>query len=496
MYARLKAVLSHKSFFPYAASALLIVVIGIYIFIEYYIPPQTIVLRSDGFHPKNLVIEPGQTVTFINKSANAFWPASNSHPQHDLYPEFDSGHPIPSGDIWTFTFNREGKWGYHDHLRSFYTGYVIVGKNYIGYDCTADLAHMDVAKKRVCWSEKLRDELQTHGAKAAFTLFKTYYASDKDFTTIGCHLMAHQLGDDAYGEYLRYGKDLSKLQFPPESVYCGYGYYHGILEHMIRDNPDYAKADAFCKDLIREYEGTVPRIRLNCYHAIGHGFVPEPTDAEQWGNVQLLTAPALEACRKIPELDAQVECMQGTFNVIGDWMWNNQFGLSFPKNDSLSLCRSFSDNEVARACYYELSMRLLPFAGDNLVTVYEKYVASIPNDDIAGMVINSAAAGLLGAHISEATFIPFLRECRALPERVQEDCLKGLSGGFVAHGEPGKEYIKALAFCGDDTLTETEQDICFENTIRTFKGSYTKEKVADICTSIPEAYQHYCAYSL
>lgn len=461
---------------------------------QQYIPPHTFVLRSDGFHPRTITIEPGASVTFVNRTDHAFWPASNSHPQHDQYVEFDSGRPIAPGESWSFTFEREGKWGFHDHLRSFYTGTVVVGSEYADDDCMDAIKDADVAKKRICWNEKLRNELQERGAAAAFKLFAEFYRSDTDFTRVGCHIIAHQLGDAAYGEYLRYGEDLSKLQFPPESVYCGYGYYHGILEHLIRDNPDFEMADAFCKMLIREHEADVPRIRLNCYHAIGHGFIPEPTDLEMWGKGTHMPQPAIAACSKLEEMDARTECYQGAFNVIGDWMWTNQFGLKFPATDSLALCREFEDREVSTACYYELSMRILPLADHDLSIAYDRYVARIEDDAIAGMVINSAAASALGARIADDSFISLLYECRSLPARVQKQCVHGLAGGFVAHGEPANEYIKAIDFCGDAELTTAEKETCYENIVRTFKTVYAREKVAKICTAIETPYQKYCDY--
>jgi hypothetical protein len=77
---------------------------------------------------------------------------------------------------------------------------------------------------------------------------------------------------------------------------------------------------------------------------------------------------------------------------------------------------------------------------------------------------------------------------------VHEDCLKGITGAFVAHGDPEHEYVKALAFCGDEELTDDEKDTCYWNVIRTFKAAYSREKVASICTEISEPYRQYCAY--
>lgn len=71
---------------------------------------------NGDFQPKNLTIKSGQTVTWVNKSDEAVWPASNIHPTHQILPEFDPKRPIKSGDSWSFTFEKTGVWRYHNHL--------------------------------------------------------------------------------------------------------------------------------------------------------------------------------------------------------------------------------------------------------------------------------------------------------------------------------------------------------------------------------------------
>ena len=43
-----------------------------------------------AFEPQTLTINKGETVKFENKSSDDFWPASNNHPTHLLYPGFDA----------------------------------------------------------------------------------------------------------------------------------------------------------------------------------------------------------------------------------------------------------------------------------------------------------------------------------------------------------------------------------------------------------------------
>ncbi len=73
--------------------------------------------KSDGFYPSEIAIKKGTRVVWVNESGRPFWPASNLHPTHELYPEFDPKEPVPDGQAWSFTFKKIGDWPYHDHLR-------------------------------------------------------------------------------------------------------------------------------------------------------------------------------------------------------------------------------------------------------------------------------------------------------------------------------------------------------------------------------------------
>jgi plastocyanin len=79
------------------------------------------------FDPANRTIKLGDTIKFIdNSKTRSMWPASNDHPSHLVYPEFDPKKSIAPGDSWSFTFNKKGVWGYHDHLKSNCTGVITV----------------------------------------------------------------------------------------------------------------------------------------------------------------------------------------------------------------------------------------------------------------------------------------------------------------------------------------------------------------------------------
>lgn len=85
-----------------------------------------IVLTDDGFVPDVVTIEKGGTVTFTTTRKRSFWPASDTHPSHGLYSEFDPLRPVEPGEKWTLVFDKVGSWGFHDHLRSYYVGTIHV----------------------------------------------------------------------------------------------------------------------------------------------------------------------------------------------------------------------------------------------------------------------------------------------------------------------------------------------------------------------------------
>ena len=79
-------------------------------------PSATVHMTDEGYSPRVLRIEQGQTVEFVNDSSRDYWPASDPHPIHTVYPGFDARKTILPGESWDFTFTRAGRFGYHNHL--------------------------------------------------------------------------------------------------------------------------------------------------------------------------------------------------------------------------------------------------------------------------------------------------------------------------------------------------------------------------------------------
>lgn len=84
---------------------------------------ETITYTDAGFDRPNIIIGAGSSVTWISKRSDPqrpTWVASDVHPEHTVYPEFDQGRalgyePLPKDKTYTFKFEKTGRWEYHDH---------------------------------------------------------------------------------------------------------------------------------------------------------------------------------------------------------------------------------------------------------------------------------------------------------------------------------------------------------------------------------------------
>lgn len=87
---------------------------------------HSVVLKSNGFEPSTLTIKKNDIVRFTTARTFPFWPASDKHPSHSEYPDFDPRKPILQNETWEFKFEKVGTWAYHDHTNSSLRGVIYV----------------------------------------------------------------------------------------------------------------------------------------------------------------------------------------------------------------------------------------------------------------------------------------------------------------------------------------------------------------------------------
>lgn len=85
-----------------------------------------VVYDGASFAPKIVNARKGDIVVFENSSLGEFWVASDPHPTHTGYPEFNSDKGLPPGESFSFKFEKSGTFGYHNHLNSSIFGEVVV----------------------------------------------------------------------------------------------------------------------------------------------------------------------------------------------------------------------------------------------------------------------------------------------------------------------------------------------------------------------------------
>lgn len=456
--------------------------------------PPVVRFTADGFQPWELTVSLGTTVTFQNRTRKYFWPASDVHPNHQLYPEFDPRSPVdPRGD-WKFTFGKPGRFDYHDHLAPAYTGVILVRDQQGRSPPPRDCLHPQDSEREACWDQQLLAALDKGGVKQAFAEMGKLYREDPAFSRDGCHHRGHRLGELTYIKYIK-GRDMRKLELPPESVECGFGFYHGVLEHLFRDNPDPVYAADLCNYLIEKYQKTVPGINLNCYHGTGHGFVPDPPAKKDWGNPRAIVEPAVAKCQATGvahDSSEYEQCLEGIYNVLWVWIYGNQYGFTRSPHAPYFACQDLGDKLLTKACYYEAAMHISGYAGFDIGKMTREYVEPIADQQLAQMVLDVAATTITQRYILDADHSRFIDQCRALGERWSEVCILGIAGGLMAHGEPEVEYVKAGRYCASPKLSEAVRAACFSHIQGYFRSYYAGEKLAGVCREMEKNYGQKC----
>lgn len=234
----------------------------------------TIRVDEEGFHPQKLMIQAGETVTFLNAGKEGHWPASNIHPTHAIYPAFDPKDTLRAGATWSFTFKRPGEWRYHDHIFPDRTGIVIVEgeennppkkpSKKQGPSLTKEAAKELLANVNMLEAAKnemqLKKLLSQAGARAVMDdlLFDSGGGS-----RIDCHQEAHLIGRLAYEEF-------GASVFKEGDASCHSGFYHGALEAFLAE-----KGTANLAKNVEDVCDAFPTLfgRFECLHGIGHGLM-------------------------------------------------------------------------------------------------------------------------------------------------------------------------------------------------------------------------------
>lgn len=338
------------------------------------------------------------------------------------------------------------------------------------------------SNRQQCWEDLLEKSLKQNGIKEAFVIFDNLYRNEPEFVST-CHDYAHILGASAY-KILIEGDD---LDFPPQTAFCGYGFYHGLTEQLLQTNG--AKGAAKLCDSKKSQ--IAPVLYDACYHGIGHGALSQTAKYKEiWGNIQKMIDVALNTCKMATDdLIERSRCASGVFMELGNDYIEGQLKLISIKNDPLSICRN-QQEFTKMDCYTQMNGVLNMIAGGKL-NKSARFVEDIDEDKYAIEAIITLAVPAID--ITKNDYTDDIEVCRSLQKRLHLPCIQGLALGFILKGQPGIEYEKTIDFCNSIILYEEEKQSCFNLLLRYSKHAYTVDKVSTICSKVEPRYKKdYC----
>lgn len=215
--------------------------------LPYYLDNKAIIyITNGGFSEKDITIPVGGTVTWINTTAKAHWPASDFHPTHSIYPEsgiencgtkkekviFDACKGIMEGEEYSFTFTRVGSWNYHDHLFPSLVGTVDVvltedDINNDGKDTSLSPIPTPEEFRALNGNEQseILNAISKDNPKAGWEYLKQSFILNGEIMEEG-HSLSHIAGANIYEKRGFKGIEICDPTF-------SYGCYHGVTEQFL-----------------------------------------------------------------------------------------------------------------------------------------------------------------------------------------------------------------------------------------------------------------------
>jgi hypothetical protein len=460
---------------------------------------HTVTLTENGFEPAEITIRQGDKVIFNSALDKPYWPASDDHPFHTFYPEFDPKGMITPPENFEFVFDRPGRWRYHNHLAASETGIVnVLTPEEVGKAVEEEEPSLTNCvdktgyQKQQCWDRQLELVLKRDGLEAAFDFFEKLYKTEPEVPK-ACHEWGHSLGKAAYGIY----KDTGKLIVRPEASYCGYGYFHSFIAELVKDTGGFNSVLQFCDDVEAALNGTLDAnaVAQNCYHGVGHGTTAWLLEnPENWGNFQKVADQGTAICEKLftDPFDLH-NCYDGVFNELHLDLFNDQYGLSFEdfmkKNDPFWLCQEQADAHK-ESCYFEFVGIFWKIFDMDLLTAMKYVVTHIDNLQERGpVVVAKIAADWIQFDIVNDSNERNIEACRIIPTFLFESCIQGIANGFIQHGDPANLHERAFKFCSADYLTEEERSLCYRKFLGMLPTHYSPEQFKEACALVDEKYR-------
>ncbi len=474
---------------------IIIIILFFGIWINHAEAHVTIKMTDDGFVPAQLEIQVGETVVFENVGKNDHWPASNIHPTHSIYPEFDPKKGIHPGEKWEFTFTKPGIWRSHDHLYPKITGAITVKgeaetpattpevtkiqqKSFIQkiWDFIVGLFSHKAEEKNVASIAKdsqaifadnasLKKYIQEYGPKATIqqlNVLSSRYGS--------CHNQAHVAGRISY-------ELMGDKAFKECGAECHSGCYHGATEAYFKEHGTANLSQNLNTLCGSELNGFFSH---QCVHGIGHGLMA-------WTDYDIFEA--LKSCDLLDK--RQDSCWTGVFmeNIVGGLTDKNDTTGHFTKylsNDPQYPC-TIVDEKYKSSCYFLQTSRMVQLVGGDfskvaaeclkVPAVYQYVCFSSMGRDVGGVNIKNPAGSI--------------KACSYAPVgTLRTACLLGAAQD--SFWDPAAQD-DGIAFCKLIT-DDSEKNACYTTIVARARELINLPKeFKTFCSKVEPEYQTLCA---
>ena len=444
---------------------------------------EFILVNETGFSPKEIEIAVNSTVVFKNTGTYEHWPASNIHPSHSIYPEFDPKKPLQPGEEWSFVFKRSGAWKFHDHYYPQLTGTVTVSANDKKNNAETkqedeDFENLPSVEKNS--SKILSDNLvlkayvKQYGVAEAMAgiIQLSNYGS-----TVDCHQQAHEIG--------RVGYKLSGSRaFEQCDAACHSGCYHGAMEGFLNEKGTEnlsENIDKICAIFDTSFGA------FECLHGVGHGVLAY-LDYDMPGTIT--------ECAKLKDHFSHTSCYGGMF------MENILTGLGYGANkedhvtswlnntDPYFPCNAIGqDYDIQFQCYQMQTSWMLKITNYDFSKVAD-YCLEAP-EDYKAVCFKSLGRDASGQTLRNPDAI--VKICSAMPSNSDyiDQCYKGAVGVIIDFWGPNLKG-QAAELCKKISGT-THKESCYSSISERVSGLSNDKTIQEaICKTFEIEYQKDC----
>jgi plastocyanin len=494
-------------------------------------------LGDNGFEPARIKINLGDKVVWRVEGRNRHWPAADTHPSHNLYPEsggclgskLDACRAMEAGETFSFRFDKPGRWGMHDHLHpangmiveveggrtgfgSWFAGLVSrfgsvepkaakVGRsekfstgqintlNEIGSaidpkDAAAKASQIcrqwqfgKFADPKQCYAEVFYELTKTAGSATAFEAIAELQKTDKSIGS--CHTIVHGIG------WAVYDQDPEKWRegIGGMSAECGYAGIHGVLERYTSDG------GTFTGETVPTTCGSNPN--RACIHGLGHVLLIQSKN-----NLD----DALKLCGSFPVGPARQrhDCMAGVFmeRMVASNLYEHGYVSRERAQkwkdylaDDEKLCRQ-QNGDRASACW-EMLVRPAAEVYKNQPVEVLQLCVSAANSDLIKLCSRASAQVVT---ISKRFDLDAVRPICSYKIEVYPEfegvCYSSIARAGVVN-TTAEVLNRVVRFCGG--LAESYKEGCFKTVKQSLPRSQANmTEVQSACGLIPLKYKSGC----